>query len=175
MKKIFIIAFLTLIVFVSCNKEEAEGKFHVSFSVNGVNKTFTGHVFAHTETSGDYTVLTVNGSNTSTSFDNYLGFYLDNFPGRGNITTGQYEDISNNYTLLSTYAVDGVEYEAGQSVAEDAESYNINLANHFKVNITSMDANTIRGTFSGDYYEDGDVQNGIKLNITNGEFYAEFQ
>ena len=38
-----------------------------------------------------------------------------------------------------------------------------------------MDKNTIRGTFSGDYYFQGDVQNGEMVRITNGSFDAKFQ
>ena len=125
-------------------------------------------------TSGYYT-LEILGANSSTSFNDYLGFYLDNFPAGGNITAGQYEDNSTSYTLLTTYANNGIDFEAGQSVAQDAVAYNVTIANHFKVNITAMDDKTAKGTFSGDYYEDGDVQSGTKLTITNGDFFVRFQ
>lgn len=72
-----------------------------------------------------------------TSQNDYLGFYLSNDDGKGSIATGQYLDSQTNYTLLSTYAFNGVEYEAGQSVALDAVIDGATITNHFKVNILS--------------------------------------
>ena len=68
-----------------------------------------------------------------------------------------------------------MEYEAGQTMADNAVAYNVTIAHHFKLNIISMDNKTIKGTFSGDYFQDGDVQSGTRLNITNGDFYVKFQ
>ena len=176
MKKIFAIS-LFLIIFESCQKEHSvtDDNYHVSFTVDGVNKTYTGHVFAHLDTIAGYIELQIVGANSTTSFDNYMGIYVNNFPGSSNITTGQYEDNSASFTLLTTYANNAIEYEAGQSVAEEAVTYNVTIANHFKVIISSLDNKSAKGTFSGDYYEDGNVQNGTRLSITNGDFYVPFQ
>jgi hypothetical protein len=179
MKKNPVIIFLLLIAFVSCEKEKSfkapDTNYHLSFTVDGVNKIYTGHVLAHTDTAAGYTTLTILGTNTPTSVDDYLGIYLDNFPDKGIIKAGVYEDNSPSFTLLTTYANSAKEYEAGLSVAEDAVTDNVTIANHFKINITAMDKITARGTFSGDYFEDGDAKNGTKLNITNGDFYVKFQ
>lgn len=178
MKKIAILALLVSICFVSCQKEhgqEEDSNFHVSFSVDGVSKSFTGYVLAHTDTTSGYVELTILGTPAITSFDNYMGVYLDNFPAKGSIGTGQYQDNGTTYSLLTTYVVNGAEYEAGQSVAADAVSENVTIANPFKLNITSMDKNIARGTFSGDYFKNGDPKNGEKISITKGEFYVKFQ
>lgn len=175
MKKLSVIAIVFLLIFESCKKEDSEGNYHVSFTVDGVNKTYTGYVLAHTDTSAGYTTLTILGANSATSFDNNLGIYLDNYPGGMNITPGQYEDNFTDFTLLTTYTNNGVSYEAGQTMADNAVAYNVTIPNHFKLNIISMDNNTIKGTFSGDYFQDGDVQSGTRLNITNGDFYVKFQ
>ena len=173
MKKLF--AALVIVCFFSCKKEHsADTNYHVSFAVNGVTKNYTGHVLAHADTTSGYVEFTILGTNTMTSTDDYLGIYLNNDPGGSNIASGQYQDAATSYTLLTTYQNSGREYEAGQTVAQDAATDNITIANHFKVIITSMDKNTTRGTFSGDYYENGDVQ-GTKISITNGEFYAPIQ
>ena len=78
--------------------------------------------------------------------------------------------------MLSTFqnVANGNEYESGQTVADDAATNNSTIANHFKVNITSIDGKTAKGTFSGDFYQDGDVTRN-KISITNGEFYVKFQ
>jgi hypothetical protein len=178
MKKIAASALLFIILFVSCQKEKnrqnTDTNYHVSFTVDGSKKTFTGYAVAHTDTISGYVSLTILGAPGENSFDNYMGVYLDNFPAKGNITSGQYLDNGTNFTLLTTYVVNGVEYESGVSVAEDAVTENVTIANHFKLNITSMDKNTARGTFSGDYFSDGDPKDGTKLTITNGEFYVKF-
>jgi hypothetical protein len=176
MKKVSVIAILFLILFGACNKEHGnDSDYHVSFTVDGVNKSYTAHVLAHKDTTGGYVTLTILGANSPTSFDNYMGIYLDNFPGHGNFTPVQYDDNSATFTLLANYTNNAIEYDAGQSIAQDAVTYGVTIAHHFKVNITSIDNNVVRGTFNGDYYKDGDVQSSTKLNITNGDFYVRFQ
>jgi len=175
MKKVFVIVSCILVLFTSCKKEKSDN-YHVSFSVNGVTKTYTGYVAAHTENvSGDIELIIL-GANTMTSFDDNIGIYINNYPGGGNIPAGEYRDNSTSFTVLSTYEniADGNSYESGQTVAENAIADNVTIANHFKVNITSMDSKTAKGTFSGDYYVDGDVHN-QKITITNGDFYVKFQ
>lgn len=173
MKKISIAILAFFIVLSSCKKDKGDEKYHVSFMVNGVTKTYTGYAVVHTETIGGNTTLTILGANSATSYDDYMGIYIDNSPTGDNITAGQYEDNSAGFVLLTTYSNTGIDYEAGLSVAEDAVFYNVPIANHFKVNISSMDGNTAKGTFSGDYYADGNVQSGTKLTVTNGEFYVQ--
>lgn len=173
------ILFLVAITFVSCEKEkdnqrQQDNNYHFTFTVNGAKKSFTGYIAAHTDTTNGIVELIVLGAPSVTSQDNYLGFYLSNDPGKGNIGTGQYLGTATNYTLLSTYALNAVEYESGQTMEMEAISNNVTIVNHFKVNITSMDKTTIRGTFSGDYFADGDVKNGAKLTITDGDFYVKF-
>ena len=175
MKKISIAILAFFIILSSCKKDKDDENFHVSFTVNGVNKTYTGFAVVHMESISGSTTLTILGGNSATSFDDYMGIYIDNSPTSAAITAGQYEDLSANFVVLSTYANTGIDYESGLSVAEDAVFYNIPIANHFNVNITSMDGSTAKGTFSGDYYADGDVQSGTKLTITNGDFYVKVQ
>lgn len=173
MKKIISIAIISIIAFTSCKKgSSGSNKYHVSFTVNGTNKVFTGYVAAHFDTTLNTVSLTVLGADSSTAFDNYFGFYLDNYTGGAPIISGQYTDAMTNYTLLSNYTVNGVEHDAGQTVASEAVINNVTIANHFKATITSITSTTVSGTFSGDFYQDGDVVNGTKLTITNGDFYV---
>ena len=175
MKRIAILGIITLFVFVSCKKSGTDTNYHVSITVDGVTKTYTGYVRAGLDTTAGYKTLTVIGADSSTAFNNYFGFYLDNSGNNSSpITAGQYDDTSTDFILLANFTKNAVEYEAGQSVAEDAAVASITI-NHFKVTITSMSNGTIRGTFSGDFFEDGDVQSGTKLSITNGEFYLILQ
>lgn len=174
MRKLTLITLLLLTLFVSCKKENGDDDYYFTFTVNGVNKSYSGFIAAATDTSGAYVELTILGATSSTSFDDYLGIYLNNSPSTDNIVPGQYEDLSADFTLLTTYGANGKDYESGQSVAEEAAANGITLTNHFKVNITSMDSKSVKGTFSGDYYDAGNVQTGEKLTITNGSFHVKF-
>ena len=175
MKKILVILLLPTILFLSCSKE-ADENYHVSFTVNGVAKTYTAHTLAHLQDAGGGNFeLTILGAANSTSYNDYIGIYINNSPGNGAIQAGQYQDNSTSYTLLTTYENGGSESEAGHTVAQQAVIYNVPIANHFKVTITELTTNGVaRGTFSGDYYKDGDVH-GTKFSITNGDFYVKFQ
>src|SRR5258706_6787626 len=176
MKIISVGALVLPVVFGSCSKEHgSDENYHVSFAVDGVSKTYTAHVLAHRDTTAGYFSITILATNSATSFDNYMGIYLDNSPGHGNFIAGQYADNSTTFTVLTNYTNNSIEYDAGQSVADDAATYNVTIAHHLKVVITSIDKNTVRGTFSGDHYKDGDVRGTTKLNITNGDFYANVQ
>lgn len=176
MRKLFLITICATVFFSSCKKDSSNESYHVSFNVDGVSKTFTGNAIAHIDSVSGYVELTIIGAKTATSYDDYLGIYINNYPGGGNFIAGQYQDNSADFTVLTTFqnASNGNEYEAGQTVADDAVTDNVPVANHFKAIITSMDGKTAKGTFSGDYYQDGDVHSN-KISITNGDFYVKFE
>ena len=175
MKKICAVLLLPAILFFSCSKE-TDDNYHISFTVNGVAKTYTAHTAAHLEDLGGGDLeLMILGATSATSYDDYLGIYINNSPGGGTIQAGQYNDNMPNRVLLTTYENGGSAYEAGHTVAEQAVVYNVPITNHFTVNITELNTSGVaRGTFSGDYYKDGDPRN-PKISITNGEFYVKFQ
>lgn len=104
-----------------------------------------------------------------------MGLYIDNTPDNTHdIGEGFYEDTHPFFSVLSTYSNNNIDYEAGESVADDAATHSITI-NHFTIQITSMDDETVSGVFTGDYYADGNVQSGTKLSITNGEFHVKLQ
>lgn len=175
MKKITLLVLAVCSLLASC-KKNTDATYYVKFSVNGNSKEYTGHVFAHTDFAGGFTTLTILGSTSSISYDNFFGMYIGNFPSGNPIGPGEYKDTSGNFTVLATYVNNGTEeYEAGSSMAEDAVSYGVVIPNHFKMNITEQNSETTRGTFSGDFFQDGNVQTGTRISITNGEFYAKYQ
>lgn len=175
MKKICLVLLLPIIFVLSCSKNN-DDNYHFSFVVNGVAKSYTGYTAAHLEDlgGGDFELMIL-GATSATSYDDYLGIYINNSPGGGTITAGQYNDNMPNRVVLSTYENGTLAYEAGHTVAEQAVVHNVTIANHFTVNITELNTSgAARGTFSGDYYVDGDPR-GAKVSITNGQFYVKFQ
>ena len=175
MKNIIVLFLVAVMLSAGCSKDKDESTYYVTFMVDGVKKSFTNYTFGHFETTGGFTELSMLGANSSTADDNYAGIYINNYPGLLPITTGVYEDSSIDFTVLATYAIDDVEYEGGQTVSDNVIQYNIPGHQRFTVIITEITQTSIRGTFSGDYYEGGDVQTGTKLRITNGEFNVQIR
>ena len=180
MKNFLLIAITIIIGLSSCQKEArlSSGndatKYHLTFKADGNSKSYTNVLLAHLDTSAGYITLTVTGADSLTSANNYFGFYLDNYSGGSPITAGEYKDVFTNFTLLSNYTVNALSYIAGQTIAEEAANNNIAIANHFKVNITSLDKEAVKGNFSGDFYEPLNF-NGRKVTITDGSFYVKLQ
>jgi hypothetical protein len=175
MKRNHLFVLLLLAVLAGCKKESEEEEYFLSFMANGAEKRYTAYVTAGEEVTAGYTTLIILGSVSATATNDYLGIYINNDPGLRGIGTGEYTDASTNFTVLTTHARNGLDYEAGQTVVMDATYYGVTIPNRFKVTITQRSGDKIRGTFSGDYYEDGDVRFGEKITITNGEFHAKLQ
>jgi hypothetical protein len=173
MKNIIFLFLAAVMLSAGCSKDKAESNYFVTFMVNGVKKSFTNYTFGHFEATGGFTELSMLGANSPTADDNYCGIYINNYPGLLPISTGVYNDSSTDFTVLATYSIDDVEYEGGQTMSDNVIQYNIPNHQRFTVTITEITTTNIRGTFSGDYYESGDVQYGAKLAITNGEFNVQ--
>jgi hypothetical protein len=179
MRKLPALFLLALVTLVSCQKETSgrptSDDFYVSFFANGVKKTYTTFAAAHRDSENGHATLKIVGNSSLTTFTDVMGFYIGNYQGSADIAAGEYEDISPNFLLLSTYENGGKTYEAGETLALEAISSGATIANHLKLKITSINNETARGTFSGDYYTDADAKNGTKLSITGGEFYVKIQ
>jgi hypothetical protein len=181
MKNLILIAIFFTCFFASCSREEpqteeVQDNYHLSFKKNGTTVNYTGLVMAHRDTTNGYFTLQINGTHSmATLSSEYMGIYIDNYPGNGNISTGQYLDNATTNTVLTTHLFGGISYQAGQSLAESGVQHNVPIAKHFKVIITHMDANSVKGSFEGDYYQEADVTAGNMIHITEGDFYVKFQ
>jgi hypothetical protein len=162
--------------FLSCRKERSNNNneaFYVTCTVDGTPMKFNGYVFCHYEWAGGYKAVTINGATGMSSTAASVGFVITNYPGADSINTGTYTDASTDFELLASYApnISAIAYDAGTTVFNEAKLTGTIIANHFTVKITSLNNQTAKGTFSGDFYYDGDPS-GAKKTITNGEFYV---
>ena len=140
---------------------------------------FNGYTFAHTEESGGFTAVVVNGASSTKDDATAIGFIIINDIGSASlpIVAGDYHDVSTDFELLATYSEDvsGVDdYEAGTSVAEDASNQSVIIPNHFIVHLTELSSSVAKGQFSGDFYKNGDPS-GTKKSITEGDFHVKFK
>lgn len=163
--------------FTSCNKERSNNNnneaFHVKCTVDGTPMTFNGYVFCHYEWAGGKKAVTINGATGLSATAASVGFVITNIPSGDSINAGTYTDASTNFEVLASYApnISTIAYDAGTTVFNEAKLIGATITNHFVVKITSLNNQTARGTFSGDFYYDGDPS-GAKKTITNGEFYV---
>lgn len=154
-------------LFVSCKKEktggepEETGNF-ITFKADGVKKSFNVDVQGgvHSEQGLNLLLMSGNQDTLSNAF-----FLLSINQKSGPITAGTYVDAGSNNPDLSVTAMYAtsdrpeVLIKAGAGNESDPK---------FTVVITSITESTIKGTFSGTFYEGGDEN--ARVQVTEGKF-----
>jgi hypothetical protein len=157
MKKIIVIAILGLML-ASCKKFSKPSTMPelITASVNGTNFTINQQMgYTRSRLPNDSTeYFTLYGQDPSA---NYMGISLQS---KHNLTTGVYKQTADSSTLLVVVFQQpgGDQYSTVYSVS-DPSSFTI----------TSIDSVSIKGTFSGIIYDNGDPGLGSRT-ITNGTF-----
>ena len=177
MRKTWIFALSLTCLISSCKKNN--DSYYIRCTIDGTAKTFNVGTYAHNDidpSNSKIYGIGMGGFATNSDQDDWLGFWIDNVPSENEIVAGAYDHTSADFDLLATYSNESAafDYASGSSVDEDAVTYAVTITNHFKLTILSIDNNTIKGTFSGDFYDEGDPRNS-KKSVTNGEFYLKFK
>jgi hypothetical protein len=175
----FSIAVFSLVtVFSSCKKSSSgnpASSYFITATINGTTKSFATMPFAHTTMNGGITLTGIEGAVTTTE---PLLISVANIPSLQPIVAGTYSDTSTSFEVEALYSPNspsGVSYNGGSN--EDGSNSglgNLVPGNHFKVVITSINSTTIKGTFDGNMYLDGNPASSV-LAVTNGSFYVKFQ
>lgn len=172
MKKCLIACICLVIISLSCKKSSnSTPAYYLKCSLDGVAKTFNVNAKASNMNMAGIQSLSVYGNVTSAATMEGLNITVNNSPSPGKkIVAGTYSESQ------STDFVVGAVYNPGSTtVVYGAGVYP--GSNPLQIVITAMDANTIKGTFSGNlYYENtssGTIGPNFKV-VTNGEFYLHF-
>ena len=170
MKKIVLFMALTGAL-VSCKKSNSSSGYHVTGSVDGPGKAFNTAPVATKATNTGATQITVDGF--ATGAGETISLIIDNFPSGKPILPGTYTDTSSDFDVALFYTQNlSAGYAGGTSVTAGS---NVTIQNHVKIVITAIDTtSTIKGTFSGDVFLNGDVT-AAKKTFTSGDFYVKFQ
>jgi hypothetical protein len=175
MKKILLSTLVLFGLLCACKKDNES--YYLRCNIDGVARTFNVMKFARQETdpASGRKGIGIGGLATSDSDGDWFGFWLDNIPSGNEIVAGTYTGTSADFGLLGTFtdAAAGHDWYGGSSVEEDAVTYGVTITSHFTVTVQQVDGKTYKGTFSGDFYADGDPRE-AKKSITNGEFYLKF-
>ena len=175
MKRLFTFFTISSILFFSCKKDKADESFHLSCKIDGQTASFNTASFAGHLTNEAGTGFTFGGLTAATASGDALGFVIIDMGATEKLGAGTYADSSTKFEILTTFTTgaDGHAYEAGSTVFQQTNESS-DIANHLKVSITSVTNETVRGTFSGDFFLEGDPT-GAKKTITNGDFYLKLQ
>ncbi|HEY4063098.1 MAG TPA: hypothetical protein VGM30_14430 [Puia sp.] len=173
MKKIFILSACLAVISFSCKKSSSSSgpSNYITASIDGTAKTFNAGIMAFKTTQNGQTVFNVIGFSDGSANPESFSITIGNSPTTAKpIVAGTYTEVFNpDFITVGEYIPGSTTYVYASGLA--APPVNI-----FTVTITSIDNNSVKGTFSGDV-EYLDVATAIpgstKKTITNGSFYAK--
>ncbi len=165
MKKIHVLLFsLLALAATSCKKDKADDSIHLKCKIDGVEKTFNTSALAGAHTEDGESMFIALGLSAASESAEHFSFYIAKEGSA--VTTGTYTVDNETYSITGQYASgSGSSVFIGGSTVTTSEN-----AQAFKIIITQIDDKTVRGTFSGELYEDGDDSN-AKKTVTEGSFY----
>jgi hypothetical protein len=164
-------------IFLSCSKDQSTNDtYYLTCTIDGAPRTFNLLAGSRRESNATNTAVFVHGVESASSNTADYGFVITNVPSGDDIIAADYTDTSTDFEILTAYKPDqaSLGFDAGTTMLDEANMAGVTISNHFKVTITSINNETIKGTFSGDFYEDGDPH-AAKKTISNGSFYLKFQ
>lgn len=177
MLRILTLSLIGWVVFSSCQKETSKAvdtNYHITCKVDGQAASFNIGATAYQIDSLGQTIIAIAGADAATTSPKVLSVAIISLEPGAAITAREYSDTSTVYGIGSDYVVQsGIEeYVAGYDLPAIAQENNVTLANHLKISIKEITDNTIRGSFSGDYYLNEDI-NSTRKTITEGDFYVK--
>jgi hypothetical protein len=173
MKRVFILLVASFSLLASCKKSSSSPYF-MTAAVAGTAKTFNNALVATDQTNLGITTISIVGVASTTTGES-IEITLDNALSGNAIVPGTYTDTSSYFDVEAAYFLNpSTAYTAGSAVAGLAAGVSITIVNHFKIVITSLTSTAVKGTFSGDFFADGDPT-GVSVTILNGSFDGNFQ
>jgi hypothetical protein len=177
-KKILLFSALFVCVFVSCKKNNSSsgGSYHFTATIDGQAQTFNVSPLAVKVTNSGASLIAIEGFSAASSTTQILSVSWGNTsPNSANFTTGAYSDTATAYYIGGNYNPSTtVAYVSGSGVTAAVGSSLPSGVQRLKITITSVDSTAVKGTFSGDFFFNGDVTQGKKT-ITNGDFYVPWK
>ena len=174
MGKYLFLTTLTFSLLTSCKKDNpgssGSDSYYFTATIDGTAQSF----IKPTATTGGMSPTTTQdyfeGFTTADTVNPAIRIGWLNTAAGTNLGVGTWSDTSANYVLTADYLVNPFQgYGAGNYVVAYADSAGVAITNHLKLTITAMDAYTVKGTFSGDFYYEN-VPAAAKKTIT-GDFY----
>lgn len=173
MKKIFIFASTLAVLASACKKSgsSSSSTYYIKGNMNDTAMTFNVDAAAHLTTMSGFTTLAIIGSVSNPQNLQGISLNINNTPSNKPIVAGTYTESTTDFVV-------GAVYNPGSSSVVYGAPVNPNPTNPLTITITSIDNNTVKGTFSGDLYYTNTTTGSFgstKKTFTNGEFYVKVQ
>jgi hypothetical protein len=172
-RKLFIHVIL-IVLACSCKKDKQS--YFIIADVNGNTTLFNENATGYRGFSNALESLQIDGmtegtTNTKQGFE----FALSNYPSEQPIMAGTYPDYDSNFILTGTYTIGlNQRYYAGKYVAEKAVDSAVVINHPLTVIISSISNGYASGTFSGDFFLEGNPRGEMK-SISDGKFSVPVQ
>jgi hypothetical protein len=177
LKKLIFLCTLFLYGLASCKKNNSGSpSYYLTANIDGKSQTCNVNTLATRVTQNGHSAISIQGFSDNTPNSSSFILDWDNLnSGTATFTTGTYYDTSGTYSTDGVYVLaPGDEYFAGTQVMALAASLGTPIA-HFTITITALDSTSVKGTFSGDFYQQISVPGGPEKSIANGEFYVPWK
>lgn len=147
--------------------------YHVSATIDGKSQSFTVSPIAVKINNAGLTMVTIQGAaGTNANNASIISASWTSLDPSIAFATGTYSDASTNIVVTGTY---------NPSIATAYISLSPTPfttlpagTNHYTLTITAFDSKTVKGTFSGDVFLNGDAS-AAKKTLTYGDFYVPWQ
>lgn len=165
MKKHYLLAIALFAVVAACKKDKQDN-YYITATVDGKSMSFSSYADASKSNSTGSYQLSFTGLSEAVNKP-ALVIWMDSY---NPYAVGLYTDTTWPTILnVQIQENDTTIYSGGFSTARLTTDPNFN---HTIVNITHLENNAIRGTFSGTLYKSGDLT-AEKRVVTNGNFYLK--
>jgi len=170
-KKFSFFCALFLCVFTSCKKNGGSSSgYHLTATIDGQSQSFNVNPFVFKVTNGGASIISIEGYAGNQSNQQIMAISWTSYSPSVILIPGNYSDTSSAYSLEGVYNPSiSVSYVGGNGLTA-----NMSNSNHLKMTITSIDSTAVKGTFSGDFYLNGDASS-PKKSITSGDFYVPWK
>jgi hypothetical protein len=172
MKKITTLALSLALLATACKKSgSSSSAYYIKGNMNDTAMTFNVDAAAHMSTMAGFTTLAMIGSVSNPQNLQGISLNINNTPSNKKIVTGTYTESSTDFVV-------GAVYNPGSSTVVYGAPVMPNPMHPLTITITSIDQNTVKGTFSGDLFYTNTTTGtfgSAKKTFTNGEFYLKIQ
>jgi hypothetical protein len=157
-----------LIVFIlSCQKPNINipSPYYINLTIDGVSKSFNGDAGAEVTIKDSVFNFTIYGHPDPYNGAEVLSMTIINRPGYRPLVPGTYSQLDSAFTIKGLYTPSN-----GLAAFNVGGDYPI-LPDPLKITISSLDSNTVRGSFSGTFY----ILRISEKKTLKGEFYLSMK
>ncbi|MDP4150376.1 MAG: hypothetical protein Q8927_01290 [Bacteroidota bacterium] len=169
------VTLVSFIALLSACKKSSSASYSFTANVGGTSTSFNQAAYAVVEAPLGQPVIIVQGVANGQAGKSLM-LSVSNSSNTNPIVKGHaYVDTDPDWNVEGIYSESGTSiFFAGNDLANAALNSGVTIAHHLTVTFTSIDSTSVKGTFSGDFFQ-GDDPHGKISSFTNGTFNVKIQ